>query len=350
MIDLIDKLRARRSLSRDEWLRLLPAYEDHQVAGHLARAAAEERDRVFGRVVFLRGLIEFTNHCRNDCLYCGLRRSNRQVARYRLSADEILARCALGYELGFRTFVLQGGENPAESDEELRAVVADIRAGFPDCAITLSVGEKSRAVYQSYFEAGADRFLLRHETADPGHYARLHPPGMTLANRLRCLDDLAEIGFQTGAGFMVGSPWQSWLSLAEDMLLLTRVQPKMVGIGPFIPHPQTPLAGFPAGGADLTLFILGLTRLLLPDSLIPATTALGTVEEAARERALSFGANVLMPNLSPLTARKKYEIYAGKIHLDQEAAEGVDKLKKRLAELGYETPAVRGDAPAAAGT
>ncbi|MDL2260364.1 [FeFe] hydrogenase H-cluster radical SAM maturase HydE [Deltaproteobacteria bacterium OttesenSCG-928-K17] len=345
MKKLIDRLAQEQRLSRADWLRLLPCYGDPALGAHLAELASAGRDRVFGRVVYLRGLIEFSNYCMNDCLYCGLRRGNHNVERYRLGRDEILASCEYGYELGFRTFVLQSGEEPNNDDLDLVETIEAIRARFPDCAITLSVGEKSRSTYERYFSAGADRFLLRHETADAVHYSKLHPPSMSLANRLRCLEDLAAIGFQVGAGFMVGSPWQSWETLAEDMLLLEKLAPQMVGIGPFIAHPQTPLAAYPSGGVQLTLFILGLVRLMLPKVLLPATTALGTVEEAARERALDFGANVLMPNLSPPAVRKKYEIYAGKIHLNQEAAEGLASLKKRLAELGYESPACRGDAP-----
>lgn len=344
-IQIIHRLEEERQLSRPDWAALLAAWPNPELAALAAQKARAVRDRHFGRTVFLRGLIEFTSFCQNDCLYCGLRKSNTKAERYRLDPREIIERCRLGRELGLRTFVLQGGESPTESDPELTAVIADIRAACPDCAITLSVGEKSRAVYQSFFDAGADRFLLRHETAEAGHYRRLHPPAMSLENRRRCLYDLWDIGFQVGAGFMVGSPWQTPETLAEDFIFLAELQPQMVGIGPFIPHPDTPLAKFAAGGAAQTLFILALVRLLLPKVLLPATTALGTVETAARERALDFGANVLMPNLSPLEVRKKYEIYTGKIHLDEEAVEGLSRLKTRLAELGYETPATRGDSP-----
>ena len=342
---LIDKLAGDQNLDRSQWLELLGNYRDDSVAAYLAAKAGALRDMHFGRRVFLRGLIEFTNFCKNDCLYCGLRRSNSGVDRYRLSRDQIIGRCRAGRALGFRTFVLQGGEDPADDDLELVETVAAIRAEFPDCAITLSVGEKNRETYLRYFEAGADRFLLRHETATDSHYRRLHPPSMTLANRKRCLYELKDIGFQVGAGFMVGSPWQSEDNLVDDLLFLAELYPAMVGIGPFIPHPETPLARYPAGDTALTVFILGLVRLILPKVLLPATTALGTLDFQAREKALEFGANVMMPNLSPLEVRKKYEIYTGKIHLDEEAAEGVRRLKNRLAELGYEAPDDRGDSP-----
>ncbi len=344
--ELLDRLERNRALERAEWVALLERHRDPELAADLARRALAERERHFGRNVYLRGLIEFTNHCRNNCLYCGLRRDNTAVDRYRLTPGEILERCRVGYDLGFRTFVLQGGEDPADTDERLANLVSAIRREFPDCAITLSVGERSRDGYRRFFQAGADRFLLRHETADPDHYHRLHPPELTLAARRRCLYDLKEIGFQVGAGFMVGSPWQTPEHLARDLLFLQELRPQMVGIGPFIPHPQTPLARFPAGGVELTVFILGLVRLLLPRALLPATTALGTLSPAGREAALSFGANVLMPNLSPLGVRRKYEIYAGKTHLDEEAAEGLTRLRSRLAELGFATPVTRGDFPA----
>ncbi len=345
MKNLIDRLERGEPLSRPDFISLLGGYRDPELAGCLAAKALAVRERHFGRDVFLRGLIEFTNHCRHDCFYCGLRRGNRHVERYRLTLPEIAARCDLGHSLGFRTFVLQGGEDPFFTADRLAEIVAALRGRFPDCALTLSVGEQPRETYQRLFDAGADRFLLRHETADADHYARLHPPAQTLAERFRCLYDLKEIGFQVGAGFMVGSPHQTAGHLAQDLLFLRELQPHMVGVGPFIPHPETPLAGFPPGDPDLTLFILGLIRLMLPKVLLPATTALGTLVPEARERALSFGANVLMPNLSPLDVREKYEIYTGKIHQGEEAAEGLARLQTRLAALGFRTPRSRGDYP-----
>ena len=343
MRNLIDRLERERTLAKPEFVALLEGHRDPDVAVHLASRAMAVREEHYGRDVFLRGLIEFTNYCKNDCLYCGIRKSNPDSERYRLGPEEILARAAEGRRLGFRTFVLQGGEDPHYTDERLVEIVSALREKFPDCAITLSVGEKSRKSYERYFEAGADRFLLRHEAANPGHYDQLHPPAMNLANRMRCLYDLKSIGYQVGAGFMVGSPGQTYEHLAEDLMFLRDLAPQMAGIGPFIPHPQTPLGRHPAGSPELTVFILGLIRLMLPRVLLPATTALGTLAPRGRERALEFGANVMMPNLSPLEVRRKYDIYTGKIHQGEEAAEGVARLKRHLAELGFATPEIRGD-------
>ena len=345
MKELIDRLQNGEELTKAEFTALLAAFEDEGLAAYLAEKSSAARDRVFGRKVFLRGLIEFTNYCRNDCLYCGLRHSNAQVERYRLKPEDILACCRAGHELGFRTFVLQGGEDPGYGQAELLELISVIHQSFPDCAVTLSIGEQSRELYEQYFAAGASRFLLRHESADPDHYRRLHPPSLSPEKRRGCLWTLKDIGFQVGAGFMVGSPWQTPAHLAEDFLFLQKLSPHMVGLGPFIPHPETPLGHFPAGSVELTLFCLGLTCLMLPKALLPATTALGSLAADGRERALAFGANVLMPNLSPPEVRRKYEIYSGKIHLDEEAAEGVHRLRLRLAALGYETPAERGDYP-----
>ncbi|UQZ88612.1 [FeFe] hydrogenase H-cluster radical SAM maturase HydE [Deltaproteobacteria bacterium Smac51] len=349
MRNLIDKLEREHILEKDEFIALLTALSreghDGETGTYLAAKALAVREKYFGRDVYLRGLIEFTNYCKNDCLYCGIRRGNPKAERYRLSAREILDRCRAGYELDFRTFVLQGGEDPYFNDERMVEIISGMRQEFPDCAITLSVGEKSRETYEKYYQAGADRFLLRHETAAPDHYGLLHPADMSLANRQECLFTLKDIGFQVGAGFMVGSPFQTLENIAEDLLFIGRLKPQMVGIGPFIPHPETPLGSYERGSADLTVSILGILRLMLPKVLLPATTALGTIDPESREKALGYGANVMMPNLSPLNVRQKYDIYVGKIHLDEEAAEGVARLKSRLKELGYETPLSRGDFP-----
>lgn len=343
MKNLIERLERERTLAKNEFVALLERHQDQETVACLAARAMAVREEHYGRDVFLRGLIEFTNFCKNDCLYCGIRKSNATSERYRLELEDIVGRAAEGRRLGFRTFVLQGGEDPHYTDERLVEIVSALRAQFPDCAITLSVGEKSRKSYERFFQAGANRFLLRHETANPGHYDQLHPPAMNLANRIRCLYDLKSIGYQVGAGFMVGSPGQTYGHLAEDLIFLRDLAPQMAGIGPFIPHPQTPLGQHPAGSPELTVFILGLIRLMLPRVLLPATTALGTLAPLGRERALEFGANVMMPNLSPLEVRRKYDIYTGKIHLDEEAAEGVARLKKHLADLGFATPESRGD-------
>ena len=311
----------------------------------IAVLAAERRRAVFGNRVMLRGLIEISSVCMNGCLYCGLRRGNRLAERYRLGKEEILDCAAAGYSLGFRTFVLQGGEDPAMTDEWLCDVVQALKARFPDCAVTLSVGERSRESYQALYNAGADRYLLRHETADPAHYASLHPPEMSLENRMRCLRDLKEIGFQTGCGFMVGSPGQTPETLAADLAFIEKFRPEMCGIGPFIPHRHTPLGNEPAGSAGLTLFLLSVLRLMIPRLLLPATTALGTLDPGGREKGILAGANVVMPNLSPAEVRKKYELYDGKLCSGSEAAEGLKELKTRLHGIGCETATERGDAP-----
>lgn len=342
-LELIDRLAEERTLSRRHWIGLLAASGEPELFDYLAEKAGAVRRKVFGREVFLRGLIELSNHCRNDCLYCGLRRGNPQVRRYRLSAAEVLDCCAAAHQLGLRTFVLQGGEDPAYVGDRLVNLVAAIREIFTDCAITVSMGEMETGLYRELAAAGADRYLLRHETADRAHYAALHPPEMSFQRRRRCLFTLKDLGFQVGAGFMVGSPGQSFETLAEDFLFLKELEPQMIGVGPFIPHPQTPLGRHRPGRVDLSLFILGLIRLMLPDALLPATTALATLDPSGRERALVLGANVLMPNISPPQVRDKYEIYAGKAHEGREAAEGLESLKNSLADLGFNTPVSRGD-------
>ena len=307
-------------------------------------AAAAVTHRHFGGAVYVRGLIEFSNHCRRDCLYCGIRKSNRSVERYRLDADAISARCVLGHELGFRTFVLQSGEDARYTADTLVDIVRRIRRDHPDCAITLSIGERGRETYQRLFDAGADRFLLRHETADAAHYARLHPQGQTLASRLRCLSDLKEIGYQVGAGFMVGSPLQTMRNIAQDLDLLADFRPHMAGVGPFLPHRATPFRSHPPGSADLTLFVLSLVRLLLPTVLLPATTALGSTGADAREAGILAGANVVMLNLTPQPVQAQYRLYDGKpVHGDVAAQTAA--LRRSLARIGHEVVVDRGDHP-----
>jgi len=342
-VELIDQLAAEGRLARPQWARLLAAYREPGIFDYLAEKSGAVRQKIFGREVFLRALIELSNYCKNDCFYCGLRRSNREVRRYRLSRSEVLDCCAAAYDLGLRTFVLQGGEDPAYAAGQPADLVAAIRAAYPDCAITLSLGEMETGRYRQLAEAGADRYLLRHETAEAAHYAALHPPEMSFEVRRRCLFELKDLGFQVGAGFMVGSPGQTFETLAQDFIFLKELAPQMVGVGPFIPHPQTPLGGHRPGPVDLTLFCLGLLRLMLPEVLLPATTALATLDPAGREQALELGANVLMPNVSPPEAREKYEIYTGKAHWGQEAAEGLADLKARLSSLGFQMPVSRGD-------
>ncbi len=286
----------------------------------LSRYAESLREKYYGKKVYFRGLIEFSSYCKNDCYYCGLQRSNSKARRYRLSEDDILNCCAVGYRLGFRTFVLQSGEDLFFNDERLCRIVSKIKARFPNSAVTLSVGERSRDSYQRLFDAGADRYLLRHETADVAHYKKLHSPEMSLKNRIQCLYDLKKIGYQVGAGFMVDSPYQTCETLAEDFLFLRKLQPEMVGIGPFIPHQDTRFADFYKPAADRTVTLLALVRCLLPKVLLPATTALGTIDPLGREKGFRAGANVVMPNLSPVEHRKDYSLYDNKICTGEEAA------------------------------
>lgn len=309
----------------------------------LYRASAKLRDAVFGKRVYFRGLIEFTNYCRCNCYYCGIRRDNACAKRYRLTDEQILACCAVGYDLGYRSFVLQGGEDAYYDDDRLVGIIAAIRREHGDAAITISIGERPRASYQRFWDAGANRCLLRHETADPEHYARLHPAEQTLEARLRCLRDLKEIGYQVGAGFMVGSPYQTVRNLARDLLFLHSFQPHMIGIGPFIPHHETPFAGYPAGSVERTLDMIAMTRLLVPRALLPATTALGSLAAEGRILGLEVGANVVMPNLSPSDVRKLYAIYDNKKSTGNEAAESLDAARRELAEAGFVPDMSRGD-------
>lgn len=343
---LVDRLSVDGRLSLDEFEALLSRATDADRA-YAREAAVEVAHRHFGNRVFVRGLIEFSNHCRQDCLYCGIRKSNRDAERYRLSADDILRCCETGYALGYRTFVLQSGEDARYTTDVMTDIVRRIRAAYPDCAITLSIGERSREAYQQFFDAGANRFLLRHETATADHYARLHPEGQTLATRLRALSDLKEIGFQTGAGFMVGSPFQTLRNVAQDLVFLSELQPHMVGVGPFLPHRTTPFHDHPAGSVDLTLFILSLVRLMLPTVLLPSTTALGTARAGAREAGIQAGANVVMLNLSPSQLRPKYLLYDNK-PVSGEVAEMTEATRASLARIGYDIVVDRGDHPEAA--
>ena len=338
----IDKLAQEGGLSRKEWTEFIEnrSQADHEYLFEKARAV---RERIYGRDIYLRGLIEFSSYCKNDCFYCGLRASNRFAQRYRLTKDEVLECCKTGYELDFRTFVLQSGEDPYFTDAAMVDIISTIRANYPDCAITLSMGEKSRESYQKLFDAGADRYLLRHETANPQHYEKLHPPSLSLENRIRCLHDLIETGYQVGAGFMVGSPEQTTQCLVDDMLFLKEINPQMVGIGPFIPHKNTPFGGQPQGTLELTLFMLACLRLMLPNTLLPATTALGTICANGRELGIMAGANIIMPNLSPKKVREKYLPYDGKISTGDEAAESYQRIRKKMENIGYNVAVSRGD-------
>lgn len=340
MKQIIETLRAQRDLSDAELLALITRESDDS---DLFAAADAVRREHYGTDVFLRGLIEFTNVCQNDCYYCGIRKSNTHADRYRLTQEQILQSCANGYQMGFRTFVLQGGEDPRNTDAWVCSIVDKIKTTYPDCAVTLSIGEQSRASYQAYFDAGADRYLLRHETASDAHYRKLHPEEMRLEHRKQCLFDLKDIGYQVGAGFMVGSPWQTPKELVADLRFLQELQPDMIGIGPFIPHHETPFADKPAGTLALTLRMLSILRLLFPYVLLPATTALGTISPIGRELGLKAGANVMMPNLTPTDARKNYDLYDNKICMDEEAAKCRLCQEGRVRSVGYQIVSDRGD-------
>lgn len=342
LIRIADRLETEDFPNKEELAALINGRTE-SLAQYVSAKASAARDEYYGKKVFVRGLVEFTNFCKNNCLYCGIRAGNAKAERYRLTEDEILECCDIGESLGFKTFVLQGGEDPFFTDDKICRTVEKIKSRHPDCAVTLSIGEKPRESYEKFFEAGADRYLLRHETANPEHYAFLHPAAMSFENRRRCLRDLKDIGFATGSGFMVGSPAQTAEHLAEDLLFLKELKPHMVGIGPFVPHKDTPFGTETAGTAELTLFMLALTRLILPNALIPATTALGTIAENGREMGILAGANVVMPNLSPASVRAKYTLYDNKIHTGAEAAESLDTLKKRIRAVGYEVVCDRGD-------
>ena len=342
MKSLIHQLECSRDLS-DRALLDLITLADAELVQYLAKRAEAVRQSVYGRDVYIRGLIEFTNYCKNDCLYCGIRRGNRCAQRYRLTPEEILECCHTGYKLGFRTFVLQGGEDPYFTKDRIAELVAAIKKAHPDCAVTLSVGEKDRDTYQAWFDAGADRYLLRHETADESLYRRLHPEEMSLKHRMECLQNLKDIGYQVGCGFMVGSPGQMPEMILSDLRYIQHLQPHMVGIGPFIPHKDTPFGNQPAGTAEMTLRLLAIIRLMLPNVLLPATTALGTIQGDGRQQGMRFGANVVMPNLSPASARQKYALYNGKLSSGEEAAESVALLKQSMTAVGYHVVSGRGD-------
>lgn len=340
--ELILQLGETHYLPEDAYACLIRGCSEDSAA-YAAQLAVPLRKQIYGTDVYVRGLIEISNICRNDCLYCGIRRSNHSCVRYRLSPQEILECCEEGYSLGFRTFVLQGGEDGFYTDELLCELLRTIKTRFPDCAVTLSLGERGRESYKRLFDAGADRYLLRHETADVCHYQKLHPPSMSFEHRMNCLQDLKEIGYQVGCGFMVGSPFQTPETLAKDLKFIETFRPAMCGIGPFVPHHATPFAAYPQGSLALTLYLLSLIRLIAPDILLPATTALGTIHPMGREKGILAGANVVMPNLSPVAQRKKYELYDNKICTGEESAQCRSCLSSRMHSIGYEVVVSRGD-------
>ena len=343
-MDIVSRFLKERTLSEEEFVLLLQQSGDAAVRETLRREALALCRNYYGNQVYIRGLIEFTNYCKNNCYYCGIRRDNPHVRRYRLSTEEILSCCREGYGLGYRTFVLQGGEDPYFTDERMTELIRQIREEYPDCAITLSIGEREKDSYRKFREAGADRYLLRHETADAAHYRSRHPEGMNFSHRIQCLYDLKALGYQVGAGFMVGSPGQKLEHMAKDLLFLQKLQPEMVGIGPFIPHHDTRYAKEQAGSVEMTLFLLSVIRILLPKVLLPATTALGTMDPVGREKGLLAGANVIMPNLSPEKNRKDYSLYDNKICTGEEAAQSIASLRKRVESVGCQVVTDRGDA------
>ena len=340
--ELIEKLEKQHSLTLEEYEYLIDNRTE-EAAELLAEKARIVREKIYGKAVYIRGLIEVSNICKNDCLYCGIRRSNKSCDRYRLTEEEILECADEGYSLGFRTFVMQGCEDGSFSDDFVCGVIRKLKEKYPDCAVTLSLGERSRESYQKLFEAGADRYLLRHETADKAHYEKLHPKELSFENRMECLKNLKEIGFQTGCGFMIGSPFQTTHNLALDLKFVEEFHPQMCGIGPFIPHEATPFKDYKAGTAELTCYLLSMIRLIHPEILLPSTTALGTILEGGREKGILAGANVVMPNLSPISVRKKYMLYNNKICTGDEAAEAVKNLAERMKAIGYEIVTDRGD-------
>ena len=342
MFELIEKLERENSLSLEEYKYLIDNRDDES-ACLLREKADKARRRVYGNKVFIRGLIEISNICKNDCLYCGIRKGNRSCQRYRLSEEDILTCCKEGYGLGFRTFVMQGGEDGFFTDEVMCSIIRKIKKSYPDCAVTLSLGERSEESYRRLFEAGADRYLLRHETADKEHYGKLHPKNLSWDKRMECLRNLKKIGFQTGCGFMVESPFQTSEQLAKDLKFVEEFSPEMCGIGPFIPHNETVFRDEKAGSCELTCYLLSIVRLIKPTILLPSTTALGTIDKEGREKGILSGGNVVMPNLSPLSVRKKYMLYDGKISTDEEAAENLMRLKEKIRAIGFEVVTERGD-------
>lgn len=342
VFELIDRLESCHSLSVEEYRYLIDNYSE-TAADYAAKKAVNLRHSIYGKDVYIRGLIEISNICKNNCLYCGIRRDNRECSRYRLSEEDILACCKEGYALGFRTFVLQGGEDQHFTDEVLCRLLREIKMLYPDCAVTLSLGERSKESYQRLYTAGADRYLLRHETADKDHYEKLHPAEMSFERRMECLQNLKEIGYQVGCGFMVGSPYQTSEHLAKDLKFVEEFKPAMCGIGPYITHQATPFADMPSGSFELTLYLLSLLRLIKPDLLLPATTALGTIHPKGRELGILAGANVVMPNLSPVSVRKKYELYDNKICTGEESAQCRQCLDRRINSIGYTIVTHRGD-------
>ena len=338
--ELIDRLHKEHTLTRGEFITLIKE-RDEENASYLASLAREEAVKIYGNGVFPRGLVEFTNYCKNNCYYCGIQGSNQYANRYRLSKDEILSACENGYQLGYRSFVLQGGEDPHYSDDVMVPIVSQIRKRYQDCAITLSLGERSKESYQKLYDAGADRYLLRHEAATPELYQKLHPESLSLENRIQCLWNLKEIGYAVGTGFMVGAPYQTVENLVDDLLFIQKLDPQMVGIGPFVPHHDTKFKDYPSGTVELTTYLTSILRLMNPHLLLPATTALGTIDPRGREKGILAGANVVMPNLSPVAVRKDYSLYDNKICTVENLVDDllfIQKLDPQMVGIGPFVP------------
>ncbi len=342
LISLIDQLEKKHSLTLEQYVYLIE-HRTPKAAALLAEKADNVRKKIYNNDIYIRGLIEISNICKNDCLYCGIRNGNHKCDRYRLSKEEILECCREGYSLGFRTFVLQGGEDGYFTDQVICDIVREIKNAYPDCAVTLSLGERSFESYQKLFDAGADRYLLRHETADKKHYEKLHPVDMSFDKRMDCLENLKSIGYQVGCGFMVGSPYQTPHTLARDLKFIETFRPHMCGIGPFIPHKATDFCDYPAGTLELTCYLLSIIRLIVPNILLPATTALGSIDPTGREKGILSGANVVMPNLSPASVRKKYELYNNKLSDGKESAQQRKQLENQMEAIGYQVVTNRGD-------
>lgn len=342
MYNLIDEIERTKEISLDVFLKVMEC-NDAELLDYLYSRARSVRESIYGKDIYIRGLIEISNYCKNNCYYCGIRNGNAFVERYRLTPDEILECCHIGYKLGFRTFVLQGGEDAYFTDTVLENLIRQIRKEFTDCAITLSLGERDKESYERLFEAGANRYLLRHETACETHYQKLHPSQMSFQNRIQCLKNLKAIGYQVGCGFMVGAPYQTMENLYQDLQLICELQPQMVGIGPFVPARNTPFEKEAAGTVDATRRLLALIRLLRPNVLLPSTTALGTIHPEGTQLGILAGANVVMPNLSPLFARTRYNLYDRKANRGSEAAEGLTLLKNKMKRIGYQVVIDRGD-------
>ena len=342
-MNIIEQFINHPDMSLMEYELLVEQAGNPEAVKRLQEEALRIRRQYYGDKVYIRGLIEFTNYCKNNCYYCGIRRDNKSLQRYRLTKEQIMECCQNGYDLGFRTFVFQGGEDPWFTEDRMVSLVRSVHEAWPDCAITLSVGELPKETYRALKKAGADRYLLRHETADKSHYESLHPEGMSFSNRMQCLQNLRALGYQVGAGFMVGSPGQNKFHLAKELYFLSHFKPDMVGIGPFIPHHKTRYKEEPAGAVSMTLFLLSVIRILLPKVLLPATTALGTIDPYGREKGLLAGANVIMPNLSPEKYRKNYALYDNKICMGEEAAKCIRCLENRVASVGAQIVVDRGD-------